>query len=636
MDVENSDSLAPLLAYHGFTVPAASASASSTTSSSSSGSTTMITTRVSSTGEVKQSTTTTNMGLGGIHAASVTPSMMGESLLGASTLSSSNGMGGSSLANGTSTSSLPAVQEGDGGSQETSRRGSVHDTEDRDEAASAAASTASSSGSTNGGANATSAVPVESVPALIIQHSTRRLTTYLHALIPRYNDEGKLVRYDPVHSHSKLNIHEEYRLDSNYHTINTARGRVAARAYFAPHGQSLVVDTRCASKYDLERTERFLEDDGKRLVIETRILSCAPEVQNSDQARITTGVSSKFDDGSNTPVHTVPSQPQQQSMVVKELLFLRRVFKRIVDANPDGPKSNQGTPSAAAAASSSSSGSSGVPLPAFGSAASAPPTPMKVETTLDFDEAATTGSTTARTRTRAETGAGAIAAENAAASKASLLRMQLSPAALAILPEQLTRATKSGGASSGAGATASGSSGGGVSAWSQLTDLLYPRHFLLKRYQLTDLLFEGPPGSTSAAASAAQMPSTLSAAIAAEHSAHSSARRWMRLVDLVLLCLLIIYILLQLGVFSREDLAHELSVIGHAVEDGVMAGAQLVEGQVKEHMPGLHAAATDAVHSVESIAMEISQVANTIKHAPGAAASSVAAAVSSEPLHSEL
>jgi hypothetical protein len=313
----------------------------------------------------------------------------------------------------------------------------------------------------------------------------------LHALIPRYDADGNLVRYDPAVTNAPLAVHEEFRLDRKEHTVTTARGPVQARAYFAPHGQSLIVDQRCASKYDLERSERFLEDSGQKLVIEIRILSCAPDVQADRDAPASLGVSTKFASPAAKPATAA-------GMAVKELLFIRRVFNRIIDANP-----------ARAAA------------------------------------AETTAATSSSTRVNEggaehEHASNPTAAVDSALQRASLqaaeknpnLRASLTPAALAALPIDLPQVSLAG---RNADASASSSF--------SLSSLLYPRSFLLRRYQLTDMLPERSGASTTPTAANA-------AAITREQAAFAGARAKMMLVDFLLLLLLAVLLLHQFGLLS--------------------------------------------------------------------------------------
>lgn len=210
--------------------------------------------------------------------------------------------------------------------------------------------TGSSPGSQNNSPAGAAVPPI--VPALIVQHSTRRLTTYLHNLIPRYSDTGTLLRYDPEQVDSKLAIHEDYRLDAEYRPLVNPQNQLQARAYMAPHLQSLLVDTRCASKYDLERTERFLEDDGRTLVIEVRVLSCAPAQAPQPG---TLGVSKRF---LADPPRTPDSHLLDQQLKVREVIFLKVVFKRILDAAPAGAQTGATATSGQAASAVASTASS--------------------------------------------------------------------------------------------------------------------------------------------------------------------------------------------------------------------------------------------------------------------------------------
>jgi hypothetical protein len=518
MDVGASDSLDPLLAYHGFAVgagaaatpnPSASAAqanakddalggAGAGSGTASAASVTLIATTASADGQLRQQTTeapqadaagTSAAPAGIVHSVNPSSLLSSESLLAASpsppaASASLLGSGSSPAAAAFPAAGLPTVNE-----LEDSRRNSAADSTTAQAAAAAATAVAASA----------AAAAAASVPALIVQHSTRKLTTFLHALIPRYGPSGQLLRYDPATT-GKLAVHEEYRLDGQYHSVVTPRGRVDARAYHAPHGQSLVVDTRCASKYDLERTERFLEDGGKRLVIETRILSCAPQIQADAATPATSGVSSRFD--------TAPRQqaiaPNQ--LVVKELLFLRRVFKRIIDADPKAAAA-----AAAAAASSAAQTAASASRPAGG---------------LDF-ESAVGHPSALRLRAAGD--------RDGAASQATLLRSQLSATALAILPGALTASPTSAAADPAHSLTRS------------LSALLYPRHILLRRYPLADVA-AGTVGTGTDGAAA--LPPALAEAVAREQTAFRRARSQMALVDLALAGMLLLLLLRHFGILS--------------------------------------------------------------------------------------
>lgn len=515
MDVGASDSLDPLLAYHGFavaasnTIPTASSAAQPNTNgdagtgtgaatatgagSSPSASVTLITTTASGDGQLRQQTTEAQAADATCASPAVTPSLLSsESLLAASPSPSAaspsllgSGSGSSSAAAG-----LPTVNE-------DSRRNSAADLPSAQTAAAAVAATSA----------AAAAAVAASVPALIVQHNVRKLTTFLHALIPRYGPSGQLLRYDPATT-GKLSVHEEYRLDGQYHSVLTPRGRVEARAYHAPHGQSLVVDTRCASKYDLERTERFLEDGGKRLVIETRILSCAPQIQADAATPATSGVSSRFDTKSKQQA-IAPNQ-----LVVKELLFLRRVFKRIIDADPKAAAAAAAAAAHAAASSSRPAGS------------------------LDFESAVGHPSPL---RLRAT---GAVGDRDGAASQATLLRSQLSATALAILPGALTASPSS--------AAADDTAAHSHSLTRALSALLYPRHVLLRRYPLADVAAGTVGTGTDAPDGAAALSPALAEAVAREHTAFRRARSQMALVDLALAGMLILLLLRHFGLLSAS------------------------------------------------------------------------------------
>ena len=358
-----------------------------------------------------------------------------------------------------------------------------------------------------------------SLPALIVQHSTRRLTTYLHNLIPRYNEKGVLIRYDPVQN-SKLDVHEEYKIDGEYHMIHTARGKVEARCYSAPHGQSVVVDTRCASKYDLERTERFLEDDGKVMVIEIRILSCAPEWQNKNTAQTT---------AKGTAV--APNQ-----VVVKELLFLRRVFRRIMDADPAAAAK-------AAAASVPSTPSSSVVLPAFGSGInkSIEEEPSSATAAnsfnggkLDFDSEEVTSHHSPVKKRVVETSFQSTASLPSFSSHilTKTQRIGMAPSAMT------------------AGSTALIHKGAHhhANVWSILRDtVLYPRMFLLRRYQLSELLINDESTTNNNINS---KNANMQAAIAHETTVLISARRSMLLVDLAFVLFIVLFLLIRFDCFS--------------------------------------------------------------------------------------
>jgi len=483
MDVEASHPLDALLAYHGLQQTGATpslaqaAAAAAAAATEHTANTTTITTKVDADGQMHQTTRSGPMQADALLAAAPVPSLPSPS------------------------SPLASVLETEG--DELSPKDSAT------EAAAAAAATTPPAAPS----------PPASIPALIVQHSVRRLTTYLHALIPRYDAAGNLVRYDPAVTNSRLAVHEEYRLDGQYHTVRTARGPVEARAYHAPHGQSLIVDQRCASKYDLERTERFLEDEGRKLIIEIRILSCAPEVQADRDAPATAGVSSKFA-GSATPGKPATAA----GLVVKELLFIRRVFNRIVDARA----------AAAEAADSAATTSTQSNAPAATAAAS---TTSAARSQDDVSEQALT--TAAAVESSLQRAAAAPAAAPALADKTPNLRAALTPAALSVLPGDLAQVSLAG-CNSGESA---------FSAPFSLTALLYPRNFLLKRYQLTDLLEDRRAASHSAGVNAATSP----AAVAKEQSAYTRARASMMLVDGLLLLLLLLLLLHHFGSLFGVD-----------------------------------------------------------------------------------
>lgn len=344
-------------------------------------------------------------------------------------------------------------------------------------------------------AAAATAPPVATVPALIVQHSSRRLLTYLHSLVPRYSPSGVLERYDPLEASSSLAVHEDYKLDGEYHWVTSARGKVQARAYMAPHGQSVVVDTRCASKYDLERSERFLDQDGKRLIIETRILSCAPDSQQSSAAATTSDVSQKS--SSPSPSSSVSVAPG--GVVVKELLFLRRVFKRILDADPASKKD-------ASAQESNANNRS---------------------------EASTSDAQNKLARGKGDIAAARMSLPSYAAS--FLPADFLSPAAAPIQPTPTP------------------------SIWSRVCDqLLYPRHVLLREYDLSSLLTRADE------VPAAARPTSDSAfrdTLQAEQVAYASARRSMHAIDLVLIAIFVLIVACHFGVATPPRL--------HAVAEAV-------------------------------------------------------------------
>jgi hypothetical protein len=138
-------------------------------------------------------------------------------------------------------------------------------------------------------------------------------------------------------SRAKPTAREEYLIDGHYHTVKLKKGTVQSRCYIAPHGQSLIVDTKCANYYDLERTERYLVDNGEKMILEIRILTCDPDRSISDHALLH---SENMDSNHNlclkpavaTPFIKTVEKPivvAANNIVVNELLFIQRVFNRI-------------------------------------------------------------------------------------------------------------------------------------------------------------------------------------------------------------------------------------------------------------------------------------------------------------------
>lgn len=120
-------------------------------------------------------------------------------------------------------------------------------------------------------------------------------------------------------------VKEEYPIDGSYHWIYTHnRGEIAARCYSArSHQQSVLIDTRCTNKYELERKEYFLMEGNQTLVEEIRLLTCDPERINKAKKTAT------FSSGVASPFESKQFVVAKNHVVVKEILLLKRIYRRV-------------------------------------------------------------------------------------------------------------------------------------------------------------------------------------------------------------------------------------------------------------------------------------------------------------------
>ena len=105
-----------------------------------------------------------------------------------------------------------------------------------------------------------------------------------------------------------------------FHPVRLPHRSTTARCYHAPHLQSVLIDTCCQSKYDLERREYYTLDGA--MVEEVRVLSCDPTVPEGG-GRKGAGVASPFAIGLEGKEVIA-----RNKTVVKELLMLKRMWRR--------------------------------------------------------------------------------------------------------------------------------------------------------------------------------------------------------------------------------------------------------------------------------------------------------------------
>ena len=107
---------------------------------------------------------------------------------------------------------------------------------------------------------------------------------------------------------------------SAFHPVRLPHRSTTARCYPAPHLQSVLIDTCCQSKYDLERREYYMLNGA--LLEEVRVLSCDPTVPDQG-GRKGAGVASPFAKGLEGKEVVALNKT-----VVKELLMLKRRWVR--------------------------------------------------------------------------------------------------------------------------------------------------------------------------------------------------------------------------------------------------------------------------------------------------------------------
>ena len=383
--------------------------------------------------------------------------------------------------------------------------------------------TSSSSSSSTSSSN-------EIIPALIFHHSRSHLATYQHGLIPHYDNSGTIIRYDSSSSASdsqkKLPLYEDYLLDGQFHEIINHNGQVVeSRAYVAPHGQSLVIDTRCASKYDLERSERFLDNDnyggmdGKTMVIEIRILTTKPNQDNNSNNNnnnnhhtndTTLGVSQKFLSQKSTP-DTPQISTNSNNIIVRELLFIKLVFKKIIDAGPSNNHNQNDSNQSTSSSSSSSSSSQPPPLSSQFDAALDHHSPLKI-----------------KTLSSASSSSSALSASSSSSSSSSTSNKSLPSALACIAPSDLFVASSS------------------PSMFQQICqNVLYPRHCLLKHYPLTHLITSNNNNNINTSTnkdSSTTISNALNNLCQQELNAWNSSKYFIWILDIVLLSFILIFI----------------------------------------------------------------------------------------------
>jgi len=336
---------------------------------------------------------------------------------------------------------------------------------------------------------------------------------------------------------------------------------ILSRAYYAPHGSSLVVDTRqSSSEYELERTERFMQQDGQRMIVEIRILSAAPAP---------VAVEAKPSHSRHRSMKGKAAADTKPKVEVREILCLRRVYKRIQDANPavkamantaatnapaDTPfTSSRATSDASIPASSSSSMYSRPALPAFASSSSSS-SYMAGSTSSSSSSSTNVG---AHARDNSQTVSAGVGLAHPAPLRPrpsyAPKPLQITQAAAAILPDEMQKELNeiapniiqpSNDSNAPSSASSSSAISHAASTWSAFCDrVLYPRPSLMRQYGLEPLCADSSPPTP-------QLSSSSATIAAEEQRIYDSVRRSMRLIDVLLLVFTLLFFIHRFGILD--------------------------------------------------------------------------------------
>ena len=161
-----------------------------------------------------------------------------------------------------------------------------------------------------------------------IEHHSDRLISH-HYTLPASTALSSFSLSSPPPSYSVSYPISSFSAPSQFLPIRLPHRTTTARCYQAPHLQSLIVDTYCQSKYDLERREVFLlpptaaQAPGAPLLVEEiRVLTCDPTVPV--MGRKGPGVATPFKAGMEEKEVIAKNKA-----VVQELLMIKRAWRKV-------------------------------------------------------------------------------------------------------------------------------------------------------------------------------------------------------------------------------------------------------------------------------------------------------------------
>ena len=177
-----------------------------------------------------------------------------------------------------------------------------------------------------------SATLVDSQVQLVhIEHHSDRLTCHYYLLPPDAALASFSLSSPPPAYSVSYTISPVSAPASAFHAVRLPHRSTSARCYIAPHLQSVLVDTACHSKYDLERKEAFLTSASPSspplLVEEIRVLTCDPTVPSRPSAGRGDGVV-----GVATPFRKSLTEREVvagNKQTVKELLTVKRCWRKV-------------------------------------------------------------------------------------------------------------------------------------------------------------------------------------------------------------------------------------------------------------------------------------------------------------------